>query len=196
MVNIKEIQDFLKKIESNKDKMNYLKDLLDKVENKKLVEEIKGLIEDIKELDEIAQIEIKGKVQWSLPEEEESREGRRLERQVAFVRLPEEEKKEEIKVEYGMDRTGDLYTRNKSSSGVGYQSHNRRIDVERNPSTDRTQSFIEERVNQQFTGKLSVDEHPEDMQNMDKYSQQQDHSRGYSSLSEEFHDKDKKKRHF
>ena len=93
MVNLKEIQDFLKKIESNKDKMNYLKDLLDEIEDKKLIEEIKKLIEEIKKIDEIAQIEIRGKVQWSLPDEEESRGERRLEKQVAFVRLPEEEKK-------------------------------------------------------------------------------------------------------
>src|SRR3989344_5737510 len=122
MVGINEINEALKKLKTNPEKISYLKGILENINDKKLKEEINKLIEDLRELEEVSQIETKGRVQWSVPEE------------------PVEER----------------------------------------------------RVNEQFMGNLKNDHENEPM----RYQGNKDDSRGYASLSEELHEKEKKKPRF
>ena len=192
MVSIKEIREVLKKLKTNNDKLIYLNKLLEEVKDKELKEDIKELIEDIKELEEISQIEMRGKVDWSLPEEEQ-REERRLERQVVFIPLPEEEKKDEIKIEYGLQSNVELYRgRESSEAGLKYESANRRMD-EGKSFIDRNESLIERRVNEQFMKGDIKESRNEVIAELDRYQNSSQESRGYASLSEELHEKERKK---
>lgn len=194
MVNIKEIRGVLKKLKTNKEKLNYLKELLEEVDDKRLREEIKDLIEDLKELEQIAQVEIRGKVDLSLPEEE-PKEERRLERQVVFIPLPEEEKKEEIKIEYGLQSNVDLYRGRKvDESGIRYESVNKRMDIDEGKTfIDRNESLIERRVHEQFMGRDIREPKDESIVEFERYRSSEQGSRGYASLSEEIHEKERKK---
>ena len=193
MVSVKEVQEVLRKLKTNSEKLKYLKELLKEVKDKELRQNIKELIEDINELDAVAQIETRGRVDWSLPDEEETVEERRLERQVAFIPLPEEEKKEEMKIDYGLQSNVEMYQgRRVEESGIKYEGNNRRIDVdERNSFIDRDDNFIERRASEQFTGKGLRE--PGDETIMERYRDSSQGSRGYASLSEEIHEKERKK---
>src|SRR3989344_7232641 len=193
MVTLKDIQKALKELKTNKDKLSYLKEILGEIEDKELKQNVKDLIEDIKELESVAQIETKGRVEWSLLEDEEPVEERRLERQVAFIPLPEEEKKEEMKIDYGLQSNVEMYQgRRVEESGIKYEGNNRRIDVdERNSFIDRDNNFIERRASEQFTGKGLRE--PGDETIMERYRDSSQGSRGYASLSEEIHEKERKK---
>lgn len=192
MVSVKEIREVLKKLKTNSDKLIYLNKLLEEIKDKELKEDIQQLIEDIKELEGVAQIETRGKVDWSLPEEEPKGE-RRLERQVVFIPLPEEEKKEEIKIEYGLQSNVDLYKgKGSSEAGLRYESANRRID-EGKSFIDRNESLIERRVNEQFMKGDIKEPKDEVIAEFDRYQNSFQESRGYASLSEELHEKERKK---
>ena len=194
MVNLKEINEVLKKLKTNKEKLNYLSELLEEIDDKKLREEIKRIIEDLKELEQVAQIETRGKVDWSLPQEEH-REERRLERQVVFVPLPEEEKKEENKIQYGLQSNVDLYRgRRADESGIRYENVNMRMDTNEGKTfIDRNDSLIDRRVHEQFTGREVKEQRDESIAEFERYGSSEQSSRGYASLSEEIHEKERKK---
>jgi len=193
MVTLKDIQKTLKELKTNKDKLSYLKEILGEIEDKELKQNVKDLIEDIKELESVAQIETKGRVEWSLLEDEEPVEERRLERQVAFIPLPEEEKKEEFKIEYGLQSNVDFYQGKKiENSGLSYEGANKVIYKEdRNSFND--DNLIERRASEQFMGKEFKNPDDEVIARMERYEHSSQKSTGYASLSEEIHDKDRKK---
>jgi len=195
MVTLKDIQKALKEIKTNKDKLTYLKEILDDIDDKELKQNVKDLIEDIKELESVAQIETKGRVEWSLLEDEEPVEERRLERQVAFIPLPEEEKKEEFKIEYGLQSNVDFYQGKKiENSGLSYEGANKVIYKEdRNSFNDN--NLIERRASEQFMGKEFKNPDDEVIARMERYEHSSQKSTGYASLSEEIHNKDRKKQH-
>jgi len=195
MVNVKEIHEVLKKLKTNKEKLNYLRELLEETDDKKLKEEIKKIIEDLKELEQIAQIEIRGKVDLSLPEEEQPREERRLERQVVFIPLPEAEKKEEVKIDYGLQSNVELYRgRRVDESGIRYEQANRRIDIDEGKTfIDRNENLIERRVHEQFMGRDIKEQKDESIVEFERYRSSEQNSRGYASISEEIHEKERKK---
>lgn len=194
MVNIKEITEVLKKLKTNKEKLVYLNRLLSETKDKELIEDIKELIEDIKELDAVSQIETRGKVDWSLPEEE-PKEERRLERQVVFIPLPKEEKKEEIKIDYGLQNNVELYRGRKvDESGIRYEQANRRIDIDEGKTfIDRDERLIERRVHEQFMGREIREPRDESIVEPERYRSSEHESRGYASLSEEIHERERKK---
>jgi len=191
MVELKEIKEFLKKLKTNQDKISYLKKLLEDAKDKKLIEGINELIEEIRELESVRQIETKGRVDWSLPEETKE-ERRTLERQIISIPMPEEEKKE-IKIEYGLQNNADLYSgMNAERAGLKYEGHNRRID-EGKSFIDRSESLIERRVNEQFmTGEIKEARNEMMADEPRRYHAIND-ERGYASLSEELHEKERKK---
>ena len=193
MVTLKEITEVLKKLRSNIERLNYLKKILEEVDNKELKQNIKELIKDIKELEAVAQIEVRGKVDWSLPEEE-PKEERRLERQVVGIPMGREEEEKEVKVDYGLQSGVDLYRgRERESEGVGYESRNVRMDIdERKPFIEKNPNVIEGRVDQQFIGE-DIKEHGEEV--MDNRYEHSQRSSDYApaSVSQEVHEKARKK---
>ena len=191
MVNIKEINENLNKLKTNIERISYLENLLKEIKDKKFEEEIKKLIQDLRELEEIGQIETKGRVEWSLPEEIPE-ERRTLERQVISTPLMKEEKKEENKITYGLQDNTDFYRGKKiDNSNSGYKPTYTRMDQGK-PFIEGNEGSMERRINEQFTGNLKN----EDMDEPQKYRSNIDESRGYSSLSEELHEKEKKKLRF
>lgn len=184
MVTLKEISESLKKIKGNKEKIIYLKKVLEEVDDKKLMEDIKSLIDDIRELEEVIQVETRGKVEWSIPDDAPLEE-RRLERQIINAPIIKEEKKDDFKVNYNLNNL-DFYNGKK-----GYESNN-----EYSPGSSQGNAFIQEspnaiesRVNDQFLGNSSRKKNDDPF--MQKYESNE--SRGYSSLSEELHEKERKK---
>ena len=194
MVDLKEIQGILRKTSSNKDKLIYLKKLLEETNDKNLQKQIKEIIEDIKELESVAQIETRGRVEWTIPDEEQGEE-RTLERQVAFIPLPEEEKKEEKKIEYGLQSNTDFYQGRKvEDSGLRYEGANRRIDINEGKSfISGNESLIERRASEQFMGKDIREPGDEVISDLGRYETSNQESRGYASVSEEVHEKERKK---
>ena len=191
MVGINEINEALKKLKTNPEKISYLKGILENINDKKLKEEINKLIEDLRELEEVSQIETKGRVQWNVSEEPVE-ERRTLERQVISAPIIREENKEEKKIEYGLQNNVDFYRGERlKSSENGYKPSNTLMS-ERKPFIEQNESFIERRVNEQFMGNLKNDHENEPM----RYQGNKDDSRGYASLSEELHEKEKKKPRF
>jgi len=192
MVELKEIKEFLNKLSTNQNRLSYLRKLLEDIKEKKLSEEIKKLIEDIKELESVRQIEIRGKVDWSLPEGTENERRTTLERQIISIPMPEEEKKE-IKIDYGLQNNADLYRgMNTEKAGLRYEGYNRRID-EGKSFIDRSESLIERRVNEQFmTGEIREARNEIMLDEPERYHALNE-QRGYASLSEEIHEKERKK---
>ena len=191
MVNIKEINETLNKLKTNTERISYLENLLKEIKDKKLEEEVKKLIQDLRELEEVWQIETKGRVEWSIPEEP-LEERRTLEKQVISIPLVREEKKDEDKIIYGLQDNTDFYRGKKlENSNSGYKPANTRMDQGK-PFIEGNESSMERRVNEQFTGNLKN----EDMDEPQRYRSNIDESRGYSSLSEELHEKEKKKLRF
>ncbi len=188
MVSIKEINENLNKLKNNPDKIVYLEKILKEINDKKLSDDIKKLIQDLRELEEVMQIETRKKVEWSLPEEIPE-ERRTLERQVASAPIIREEKKDDMKINYGLQNNVDFYRGEKlKNSENGYRSSNTMMN-ERKPFIEQNESLIERRVNEQFTGSFSHEHDDEPM----RYQSNVDNSRGYSSLSEELHEKERKK---
>ena len=190
MVDVKEIQEKLKKLKSNKEILVYLNSLLDKVKDKNLLKEIKFMIEDVKELDAVAQIETKGRVDWSLPEEEEVVEDRSLEKQVAGVPIVREEK-EEKEIKYSLGSNVDLYREGTRGPDVKYTGSNVVSEV-------GGKSFIDGRVNEQYMGKDLDKSHEDIMGEMAgsvKYHALEEESVEYASasVSQEVHERAKKK---
>jgi hypothetical protein len=194
MVILKEIKKAVDKLRNNSEKIKYLNELLDEIKDKELKEQVKEMIEDIKELEAVTQIETRKKVDWSLQEEEEPMEERRLERQLDFIHLSEEEKKEEIKIDYGLQSNVELYQgRRMEDSGIGYKQINRRIDANEGKSFIERGDIIERRASEQFTGKGLREPDDNLLEEFDRYHSSQQDSRGYASLSEEIHEKEKKR---
>lgn len=191
MVSIKEINETLNKLKTNTGRISYLEKLLKEIKDKKFEEEIKKLIQDLRELEEIGQIETKGRVEWSIPEEP-LEERRTLERQVISTPLMKEEKKEENKITYGLQDNTDFYRGKKiDNSNSRYKPANSNV-YQGKPFIEGNESSMERRVNEQFTGSLRN----EDMEEPQRYRSNIDESRGYASLHEELHEKEKKKLRF
>jgi len=191
VVNLEEIKKDLKKLKSNREILIYLNGLLDKVEDKKLLKEIKFMINNFKELDAISQIKTKGRVEWSLPEEESVGE-RRLETQVVGVPVEREEKKDEKEIKYSLGSDVNLYREGTRGSDVKYEGTNRLGD------TDGGNSFIEGRVNQQYRGEDFKKSHEDIMgegEGLVRYHSLEGETVDYApaSVSEEVHKKARKK---
>ena len=190
MVNLHEIEKSLKKLKSNNDRLNYLNDLLKEIDDKKLIKLIEKLIEDIKELDSIAQIEIKGKVDWSIPRNEEPVQERRLERQVASEPIVEKKKEEDFKgIRYDLPSNLELYTgRENVADNTKYSGSNQRANLG-NSFIDKNMDVIDGRVNSQYLGNNKSNHEGIDR----KYEDPNQESKGYSSASQQFHEQHKEK---
>jgi len=197
MVDLREISEVLKKLKSNRERLIYLKGILEEIKDKDLKQNVKDLIDDIKELDAVAQIETRGRVDWSLPEEEAPKEERRLESQVISIPI-KEEKEEEKKIEYSLSSGVDLYRgRERETGGITYK----RMEIgnldEGKSFIEGSSSIMEGRINKQYLGG-DLEESSEEIMRSDRgeieryhTSEQVDYAS--SSVSQEVHEREKKK---
>tara|TARA_Y100000034_G_scaffold134642_1_gene203688 strand:- start:381 stop:992 length:612 start_codon:yes stop_codon:yes gene_type:complete len=200
MVNLKEITEVLKKLENNLERLNYLKKILEEVEDKNLKQNIKDLMKDIRELEAVTQIETKGKVEWSLPEEEQPVEERRLETQVINIPVGRKEEEEE-KIKYGVSHSGITYAPDKLGNEY---IHSKIVDSLRSesmgfnenlPLMEDQKNLIEEKVRQYMptaTEERIQEETSSVLRNF-QYQTAHDDQKTYASVSHEVHDKAKKK---
>lgn len=187
MVSLNEINENIKRLRNNRDKISYLEKILKEINDKKLIDNIKGLIQDLKELEEVIQVETRKKVEWSLPEEIPE-ERITLEKQVISTPIIREEKKDERRIDYGLQNNVDFYNNKKTNnSDSGYKPANSSA-YQGKPFIEGNESSMERRVNEQFMGDSKQNHDDEPM----RY-QSRDETKGYSSLSEELHEKEKKK---
>ena len=190
MVDVKEIQEKLKKLKSNKEILVYLNSLLDKIKDKHLLKEIKLIIENVKELDAVAQIETRGRVDWSLLEEEEVIEDRSLETQVVGVSIGRGEQEEKKEIKYSLGSTVDLYREGTGGSGVKYEG-SKAYDI-------GGKSFIGGAGNKQYLGEEINKSHEDIMNEREgdiRYHSLEEETIGYApaSVSQEVHEKARKK---
>jgi len=202
MVNLNEIQKVLDKLENNVARINYLKRLLEDIKDRGLKNEIKFLIVGYEKVLELEAKQILSKEKWSNEEiQHERREVRTLERQVTAMPLQREEKKEEIK--YGVSHSDLTYEphrldydplRNKIMNSLRGESMS---FSERLPSTPEQKNLIEERVRKYMPNASDEAIHQEvsSISNQFHYETQQQ-SRTYASVSEEVHEKERKKHNF
>jgi len=195
MVNIKEIKKNLGNLKENSDKLKYLNKIIDETKDKDLIKQIKELINEIKELESVFQIETKGKVEWSIPEDEGIEERRTLERQVISFPLEREEEKDN-RIEYELQGNVDLYKGVKSSeSGIRYEGINRRLDLNEGKSFIERSSNFEERINKQYLSNednLSQNDERR-IDNIEKYETSFHELKSYVSVSQQVHDQKREK---
>jgi len=204
MVDLKEIQKVLDKLKNNVARIEYLKKLLEDIKDKKLKDEIKFLIRSYEKVLELEAKSTLSREQWSNEEirvEEPRRQ--RLERQVISTQLRREDEKEE-QVKYGVSHSDVTYSphrmdydplRNKIMTSL--KEENLSSFEGRLPATDEQKHLIEERVRKYMPNASEERVHQEvsSISNQFHYEAQQQ-SKPYSSLSEEIHDKKRKKPKF
>lgn len=191
MVTLKEVREVLKKYGSNLERLKYLSELLERTDDKELIKELKVMIKNIRELEAVSQIEMKGRVEWSIPEEEPEEE-RRLERQVVGAPIIEEKEEKEKKIEYTLGSGVDLYREGTRGSNVVYENLK---SNEGKSFIERDSSLMGGGVEKQYMGE-DIDKSHEDIMgniSMGKYESPVQEKKGYASLSEELHDKARKK---
>jgi len=203
MVTLKEIQKVLDNLKGNIERIGYLKDLLGSVEDKELKNEIKFLIRSYEKVLELEAKSALSKEQWSNEDIRiEEPRWENLERQV--VSMPSrrrEERKEEIK--YGVSHSDVTYAPHrmdydplKGKILTSLKEENLSFD-ERFPATDEQKHLIEERVRKYMPSASEERIHQEVglISNQFHYESQKQ-SVPYSSLSEELHEKERKKPKF
>src|SRR3989344_543726 len=150
MVNLKDIQKKLDKLENNISRVEYLKELLSKVEDKKLKEDIKFLILSY---EKVLEIEARNALKQEWSDEEikiEEPQRRSLEKQIVSFNLRREERHEEVK--YGISHSDITYAPHRlDQDPLRYKimtslvNDNLSFD-EKLPVTPEQKHLIEERV--------------------------------------------------